>query len=126
MLGTVQERYAAFVAAGEIERDPAQQAVAARLTRLSERLAQHRLARKSSSLGWMFGRRDTNGPLKGLYVFGGVGRGKTMMMDMFFAASPVQRKRRTHFHARSAVETRREWMGSPASQRSNSSARKPA
>jgi cell division protein ZapE len=99
MRGTVLERYAALVAAGEIERDPAQEAIAARLMRLNERLAQHRLARKSSSLGWMFGGRDTNGPLKGLYVFGDVGRGKTMLMDLFFAASPVERKRRTHFHA---------------------------
>ena len=98
MRGTVLERYAALVAAGEIERDPAQELIAARLTRLNERLAQHRLARKSSSLGWMFGRRDTNGPLKGLYVFGDVGRGKTMLMDLFFEASPVVRKRRAHFH----------------------------
>jgi cell division protein ZapE len=99
MLGTVLERYAALVAAGEIERDPAQEAIAARFDRLNVRLAQHRLARKSSSLGWMFGRRDTNGPLKGVYVFGDVGRGKTMMMDLFFASSSVARKRRTHFHA---------------------------
>jgi cell division protein ZapE len=99
MPGTVVERYAALVAAGEIERDPAQEAIATRLALLEARLAQHRLARKSSSLGWMFGRRDSNaGPLKGLYIFGDVGRGKTMLMDLFFAASPVVRKRRTHFH----------------------------
>jgi cell division protein ZapE len=98
MSGTVSERYAALVAAGEIEHDPAQAAVAARLTRLNARLAEHRLARKSSSLGWLFARRDTE-PLKGLYVFGDVGRGKTMLMDMFYAASPVVRRRRVHFHA---------------------------
>jgi cell division protein ZapE len=99
MPGTVLERYAALVAAGEIERDPAQEAVATRLAHLEARLAAHRLARKSSSLGWMFGRRDSGaGPLKGLYLFGDVGRGKTMLMDLFFAASPVVRKRRTHFH----------------------------
>jgi cell division protein ZapE len=98
MSGTVSERYAALVAAGEIEHDPAQAAVAARLTRLNARLAEHRLARKSSSLGWLFARRDTE-PLKGLYIFGDVGRGKTMLMDMFYAASPVARRRRVHFHA---------------------------
>jgi cell division protein ZapE len=97
MSGTVSERYAALVAAGEIEHDPAQAAVAARLARLNARLAQHRLARKSSSLGWLFGRRETE-PLKGVYVFGDVGRGKTMLMDLFYAASPVMRRRRTHFH----------------------------
>jgi cell division protein ZapE len=98
MRGTVSERYAALVAAGEIERDAAQEAIAARLSDLNARLAEHRLARKSSALGWMFGRRESGATLKGLYVFGDVGRGKTMLMDLFFAASPVVRKRRTHFH----------------------------
>jgi cell division protein ZapE len=98
MRGTVSERYAALVAAGEIERDAAQEAIAARLTDLNARLAEHRLARKSSALGWMFGRHETGTQLKGLYIFGDVGRGKTMLMDLFFAASPVVRKHRTHFH----------------------------
>jgi cell division protein ZapE len=98
MSGTVSERYAAFASAGEIEHDPAQAAVAARLTRLAARLGQHRLARKSSSLGWLFGRRETE-PLKGVYVYGDVGRGKTMLMDLFYGANPVMRRRRTHFHA---------------------------
>ena len=65
----------------------------------SARLAEHRLARKSSSLGWLFGKREKREPpLKGLYVYGEVGRGKTMLMDLFFEASPVLRKRRAHFH----------------------------
>jgi cell division protein ZapE len=99
MLATVTAQYAALVAAGEIERDAAQEDVAAQLTRLNERLAMHRLARKSSSLGWMFGKRvDHARELKGLYIWGDVGRGKTMLMDMFFATCPVQRKRRAHFH----------------------------
>jgi cell division protein ZapE len=87
------------VAAGEIEADPAQEAAAARLDALNVRLADYRLARKSSSLGWLFGSRETaREPLKGLYIYGDVGRGKTMLMDMFFAACPAQRKRRAHFH----------------------------
>jgi len=93
-------RYAALVAAGEIERDPAQAEVVARLARLNDRLAIHRLARKSSSLGWLFGNREkAEMELKGLYIWGDVGRGKTMLMDLFFAACPVKRKRRVHFHA---------------------------
>jgi cell division protein ZapE len=99
MPGTILERYQARVRASEIEPDPAQAAVVATLTRLETRLAQHRLSRKSSSLGWLFAKRKLNGgPLKGLYVHGEVGRGKTMLMDLFFATSPVVRKRRAHFH----------------------------
>jgi cell division protein ZapE len=95
----VSVQYAARVAAGKIERDEAQAAVVARLARLEQRLAEHRLARKSSSLGWLFGARaQTADPIKGLYIFGDVGRGKTMLMDLFFEASPVVRKRRAHFH----------------------------
>ena len=97
MPSTVTERYAALVAQGEIERDGAQEAVAAKLTRLEARLAHHRLSRKSSHLGWLFAKRD-EGPIRGLYIHGDVGRGKTMLMDLFFAASAVQRKRRAHFH----------------------------
>jgi cell division protein ZapE len=92
-------RYATLVAAGEIERDAAQEAVLARLSALGERLAQHRLARKSSSLGWLFGARERREqPIKGLYIFGDVGRGKTLLMDLFFASAAVLRKRRVHFH----------------------------
>jgi len=98
MSSTVSERYAALVSEGEIEGDAAQEAVAARLTRLEERLAQHRLSRKSSHLGWFFAKSSPAGPIKGLYIFGDVGRGKTMLMDLFFAASTVKRKRRAHFH----------------------------
>jgi cell division protein ZapE len=92
-------RYAALVAAGKIEADPGQAILARRLASLEQRLDQHRLARKSSSLGWLFGRREQAGaPLKGLYVYGEVGRGKTMLMDLFFETSAVVRKRRVHFH----------------------------
>ncbi len=99
MSETFATRYAALIAAGEIEADPGQAVLAGRLAALALRLDRHRLAQKSSSLGWLFGRRDTaDPPLKGLYVYGEVGRGKTMLMDLFFETSPVQRKRRAHFH----------------------------
>ena len=97
MSASVSAQYAAQVAAGKIERDDAQQAIVDRLAQLENELAERRLARKSSSLGWLFGSREAE-PIKGLYIFGGVGRGKTMLMDMFFAASRVVRKRRVHFH----------------------------
>ncbi|HMF25653.1 MAG TPA: cell division protein ZapE [Pseudolabrys sp.] len=99
MSETFSTRYAALVTAGKIEADPGQATLARRLTALELRLDQHRLARKSSSLGWLFGQRERAGaPLKGLYIYGDVGRGKTMLMDLFFETSAVIRKRRVHFH----------------------------
>jgi cell division protein ZapE len=99
MVDTLGERYRALISAGEIERDPGQESVVARFAALEARLAQHRLARKSSSLGWLFGGgAPDRGAIKGLYVHGDVGRGKTMLMDLFFAAAAVERKRRVHFH----------------------------
>ncbi len=99
MPATFRTRYAALITEGKIEADPGQLILAGHLSALAHRLEQRRLARKSSSLGWLFGKREQAGPpLKGLYVYGEVGRGKTMLMDLFFATSTVQRKRRVHFH----------------------------
>jgi cell division protein ZapE len=99
MSETFSTRYAALIAAGKIEADPGQATLARHLAALERRLDQHRLARKSSSLGWLFGKREHAGaPFKGLYIYGEVGRGKTMLMDLFFQTSAVVRKRRVHFH----------------------------
>jgi len=99
MASSITARYAAGVAAGRIEQDIAQLAVVDMLARLKARIVEYRLARKSSSLGWMFGSREKRqSRIKGLYIYGDVGRGKTMLMDLFFESSPVQRKRRAHFH----------------------------
>jgi cell division protein ZapE len=99
MVSSVTALYAASVAAGRIGSDAEQLAVVDRLARLEAHIREYRLARKSSSLGWLFGARDNKNPrLKGLYIYGDVGRGKTMLMDLFFEASPVARKRRAHFH----------------------------
>src|SRR6202166_4033566 len=99
MSETFSTRYAALIMAGKIEADPGQAMLAAHLTALERRIDQHRLARKSSSLRWLFGRsKQAGAPVKGLYVYGEVGRGKTMLMDLFFETSAVKRKRRVHFH----------------------------
>ncbi|MGO4832966.1 cell division protein ZapE, partial [Rhizobiaceae sp. 2RAB30] len=79
-------------------RDAAQEAVAAALDRLIGEIASKRLAAKSSSLGWLFGKKRKPEPVKGLYIHGAVGRGKTMLMDLFFELVPVRRKRRVHFN----------------------------
>jgi cell division protein ZapE len=91
-------RYAALVAAKKIEADPGQELLARRLAELEWRLEQRRLAHKASSLGWLFRRQKGSDAVKGLYVHGDVGRGKTLLMDLFFQASAVRPKRRVHFH----------------------------
>jgi cell division protein ZapE len=96
----VSDRLEALVASGELKPDPAQRAMAARFDRLLAELHAQRPARKSSALGWLFASRkpETVSTPKGLYIHGGVGRGKTMLMDMFFEQARVKRKRRAHFH----------------------------
>lgn len=93
----VTELYAAKLAAGEISEDPAQSAVVDAFARLELELRQRALAQKSSALGWLFQRRAPVQP-KGMYVYGKVGRGKTMLMDLFLDALPAKGKRRAHFH----------------------------
>jgi cell division protein ZapE len=98
-LPTLLLRYQSLVDTGRIEADPAQAAAVAALTVLVEQIGEKRLARKSSALGWLFSRKS-NGPIlvKGLYLWGAVGRGKTMLMDLFFDSLSAQRKKRVHFH----------------------------
>jgi len=97
---TVAQRYAQLVETGEITDDSAQRDVVAALDGVIDEVAAKRLQRKSSALGWLFAKNRAAAELvTGLYVHGGVGRGKTMLMDMFFEAVPVRRKRRVHFNA---------------------------
>jgi len=99
MASSIAKSYAAGVAAGRLERDDAQLAVVERLERLEASIAEYRSARNSSALGWLFPSRERGlPPLKGIYLYGNVGRGKTMLMDLFFEKSPAIRKRRAHFH----------------------------
>jgi cell division protein ZapE len=95
---TLGQRYDGLVAGGEISPDAAQAEAARKLDRLNERLAEKRLAAKSSPLGWLFANRQSTDPVKGLYIYGEVGRGKTMLMDAFVAVAVTRRKRRAHFH----------------------------
>ncbi|MEJ8475170.1 cell division protein ZapE [Roseibium algae] len=95
----LQNRYQALVSSGDISEDPIQLDIVHRLDLLNTELSQLRLASKKSSLGWLFSRnKKTVKRPKGLYVWGGVGRGKTMIMDLFMEVAVVKRKRRAHFH----------------------------
>jgi cell division protein ZapE len=89
--------YKALVAAGAIEADPAQARAAEAFAGLEQRLSGYKPVSKQSLLERLFGDNDEP-PLRGLYVHGEVGRGKTMLMDLFFQQSPVAHKRRAHFH----------------------------
>jgi cell division protein ZapE len=91
------ERLAARVAAGEIQIDAAQMAVATRLGQLDRALAEWRPSR-GWSLAGLFGAKDDARTPRGLYIHGQVGRGKTMLMDLFFEATAFEPKRRVHFH----------------------------
>lgn len=97
--GFLLERYFERVEAGQIEHDPAQELALKALERLSGELVSYRPLRKGTALGWLFGTRGTSTPPQGIYIWGSVGRGKTMLMDLFFEAVPLPRKKRLHFHA---------------------------
>ena len=89
--------YQALVSSGAIEPDAAQEEVAEAFADLEQRLSGYKPLRKQGLLGRLFADKD-EAPPRGLYVHGEVGRGKTMLMDLFFQQSAVEHKRRAHFH----------------------------
>jgi cell division protein ZapE len=91
---SVIDRYRALIAAGELRVDPDQEQAAMRLARLQEEL--EAVPPRGSTL-WKLLRKVPEPP-RGLYLWGGVGRGKSMLMDLFYGCVKVNRKRRAHFH----------------------------
>jgi len=87
----------ALVADSGYERDPAQLELAARFDALADALAAYAGRGRAGGLARLFSQAPL--PPRGLYVYGAVGRGKTMLMDLFFAAAPVALKRRVHADA---------------------------
>ncbi len=91
--------YKARVKAGEFDEDPAQLMLVQKLDNLILGLQNLQLASKQSALGWLFSsKRSTVPKNRVLYIWGSVGRGKTMLMDMFFDQVSGIKKRRVHFH----------------------------
>ncbi len=99
MQSPVSDRYHALLSEEALERDEAQLRVVAELDRLAGELADYQQGRNAGMLGRLFGRKPKAEPPRGIYLWGSVGRGKTMLMDLFFQAAPVQAKRRVHFQA---------------------------
>ncbi|MBX2805086.1 MAG: AFG1 family ATPase [Hyphomicrobiales bacterium] len=91
------ERYRKMIASDEIASDQAQAVAVEKLQILSNRLASYTPPTKTDLFA--FFTRKSGAVPSGLYLFGGVGRGKTMLMDMFFETVPFAKKRRVHFHA---------------------------
>jgi cell division protein ZapE len=87
--------YEARVTAGQLRSDPAQLDALPALDEIRQWL-EDQAGRKRSFLSRF--RKTAEAP-KGVYLWGGVGRGKSMLMDLFFAATDIPRKRRVHFHA---------------------------
>ncbi len=91
---SVIKRYERLIADGELRPDPEQRAAALRLTELQSALE---AVPPRGSLLWRLGRAKPLPP-KGVYMWGGVGRGKSMLMDLFYSVLNIKRKRRVHFH----------------------------
>ncbi|MCR5857132.1 cell division protein ZapE [Mesorhizobium sp. J428] len=95
---SLRHDYGRLVEKGEISRDPVQEALTLRFDRVIAELGASNAAAKTNALGWLFARKKAPSAVRGLYVYGGVGRGKTMLMDMFFRLAPLKQKRRAHFN----------------------------
>ena len=96
----LRERYRALQAGNGLRADPAQAQVIEALAALADALAGYApCAGRSSWLERLRGERRRAEPPRGLYLHGPVGRGKSMLMDLFFEAAPLAARRRVHFHA---------------------------
>ena len=92
--GPISAHYAALVDAGQVKQDDAQTMAAEAFDRLHAAMAAYQTGGFLSRL-----RLKKTPPPMGLYLYGAVGRGKSMLMDMFVEHAPVAKKRRVHFHA---------------------------
>jgi cell division protein ZapE len=92
-VSAVAERYRELVAAGELRPDEHQERAVAVLDRLAHQLAEP--PRRG-----LFSRLSGKAPPRvgGVYLWGGVGRGKSMLMDLAYCSIAIERKRRVHFH----------------------------
>lgn len=95
---TPSQRYQDAVASGRITADPEQERIVAHFDALQQRIEISTRKQKGTVWGRLFGSGPAQLPVQGLYLWGGVGRGKTFVMDLFFESLTGQDKLRTHFH----------------------------
>lgn len=96
-MGGLLARYEALIGSGELQPDPAQRLASERLQQL-----QDELEAGPEKKGWfarLTGTATARRDPRGVYMWGGVGRGKSMLMDLFVETLGIERKRRVHFHA---------------------------
>ena len=96
MSESLLERYRRLLAEGKIAPDSAQALAVEKLQILINRLAHYTPPARTDFFSF-FTKRRGEVP-RGLYIFGAVGRGKTMLLDLFFETAAVRLKRRAHFH----------------------------
>lgn len=117
---TPLERYRALRRDGELKPDPIQELAIEKLQRLHHRLSQYD---PSEGQGWQQFLRILGSkkepPPEGIYLYGDVGRGKSMVMDLFYDTVAMEKKRRVHFHAfmREVHQRINEFRKTPAKQR---------
>jgi cell division protein ZapE len=91
---SVDHQYQALVEAGELKPDAGQANAALKLADIQQQL--EAVPPRGSTIWRLLGKKPD--PVRGLYLWGGVGRGKSMLMDLFFESVQVKHKRRAHFH----------------------------
>ena len=93
------DRYCSMVEAGELKKDIVQEKIVGKLNYLHTQLSESQNKIDSGILSKLFGKKQQKNLIEGLYIYGDVGRGKSMLMDLFFELAPIEKKRRVHFHA---------------------------
>ncbi|PIR37591.1 MAG: cell division protein ZapE [Alphaproteobacteria bacterium CG11_big_fil_rev_8_21_14_0_20_39_49] len=93
----ILSRYKQLAETSNLEPDSAQEEVVMRLHKLAQEIELNAISGSSSFLKKILSSKSDR--VRGLYIWGGVGRGKSMIMDLFYDASSLAKKRRVHFHA---------------------------